>query len=145
MRIFTLLALLMTACAVSQAQFPYAAANSSGSRPGGTQVGGYRVASRLGTVSQPAAPVKPFSTVTPAPTISPYLGLFREEIDDAAPNYYTFVRPQQEQQAAVLAQQAQLLQLQRQVQQATTGRVATGVAGGARFGDTGRYYSGWRR
>lgn len=109
----------------------------------------YRTAARngTGTESRPRGAVKPFSSVQTSPTISPYLNLFREEDVNAAPNYHAFVRPQQDQYEANRQQQAELQQLQRQVQQATygqpTGRV--GVAGGARYGYTGRYYGGWRR
>lgn len=108
---------------------------------------GYRVAARNGAAppSMPGAKVKPFAGVGSTPTISPYLNLFREEPDNAAPNYYAFVRPQQEQFDANRQQQAQLQQLQRQVRQATHQTPATNIAGGARFGDTGRFYGGWRR
>ncbi len=114
--------------------------------PGGM---GYRVAARNGVAQQqqraPGQANKPFSGVAQGPTISPYLNLFRDESQNAAPNYYAFVRPQQEQYEAARAQQAQLQQLQRQVQQTSYRTPATNVAGGARFGDTGRFYNGWRR
>ena len=91
---------------------------------------------------------KPFTGLPDTPTVSPYLNLFREESADAAPNYFAFVRPQIQQQAALREQQQQLRTLERQVRQASIGAPAT--AGGrssqaARYGDTGRYYSGWRR
>lgn len=109
---------------------------------------GYRVAARTGGATPPAlagAKVKPFAGVGSTPTISPYLNLFRDETENATPNYHAFVRPQQLQMDANRQQQAQLQQLQRTVRQATYQSPATNVAGGARFGDTGRFYSGWRR
>lgn len=108
---------------------------------------GYRVAARNGA-TPPAVgnqKPKPFANVGSTPTISPYLNLFRDETENATPNYYAFVRPQQDQYDANRQQQSQLQQLQRQVRQATYQSPATNVAGGARFGDTGRFYSGWRR
>lgn len=116
---------------------------------------GYRTAAHYGGQSAGQARVqqagllgtKPFSASTNVtPTISPYLNLFRDESREAAPNYFTFVRPMQQQYETAHQQQMQLQRLQRQVQQATyTSPATAGVAGGARYGDTGRYYSGWRR
>lgn len=110
--------------------------------------GGYRTAARNGATppSIAGSKSKPFSNVGSTPTISPYLNLFRDETDNnAAPNYYAFVRPQQDQFDANRQQQAQMQQLQRQVRQATYTSPSTGMSGGARYGDTGRFYSGWRR
>jgi hypothetical protein len=43
---------------------------------------------------------KPFSNYSPAPTVSPYLNLFREDLDGQSDfNYQTLVRPQLQQQA----------------------------------------------
>ena len=118
----------------------------------GTAPAGYRLAARNG-VGAPGAGLsggvaKPFNYTTAGPTITPYLNLFRDEDQRAAPNYYTFVRPLQEQAAANRAQQMQFQQLQRQIQQTASpaGSVSRGsVAGGARYGDTSHYYQGWRR
>lgn len=41
---------------------------------------------------------KPFSSVSSSPTISPYLNLFRQNLDDNTDNYNTLVRPQLQQQ-----------------------------------------------
>lgn len=106
-----------------------------------------RVAAQAGLPSgQASMPrTKPFSGVTSTPTISPYLNLFREESGDAAPNYFAFVRPQQQQYEASRQQQEQLNQLQRQVRQASYSAPATGGSGAARYGDTSRFYRGWQR
>ena len=96
--------------------------------------------------------VKPFNTVVSDPTVSPYLNLYRQDGNQAAPNYYAFVRPQQQQLEQNRQQSAQLQVLERQLQQATYtspaggARVnAVGSTGAARYGDTGHYYGGWRR
>jgi len=105
-----------------------------------------RVAARNNAGSaSPARGGKPFAGMNTGPTVSPYLNMFRDDSESAIPNYYAFVRPQQEQYEAARMQQAQLQQLQRQVRQATYQAAPTSVGGGARYGDTGRYYSGWRR
>jgi hypothetical protein len=113
-----------------------------------TAPAGYRVAARSGVGAQSARPMgnsaKPFNMAQGGPTISPYLNLFREEDNRAAPNYYTFVRPLQDQADSVRMQQLQMQQLQRQVQQ-TSYSAPTGTAGGARYGDTRHYYGGWKR
>ncbi|QDT67244.1 hypothetical protein MalM25_01410 [Planctomycetes bacterium MalM25] len=107
----------------------------------------YRVAARNGVgAARGGQAAKPFLGANSGPTISPYLNLFRDETSDSSlPNYYTFVRPQQQQYEANQQQRQQLQQLQRQVQQATYTTPATNISGGARFGDTSRFYRGWRR
>lgn len=111
--------------------------------------GGYRVAARTGVGAPTARPTaqgyKPFSGVTSSPTVSPYLNLFRDESETGAPNYFTFVRPMQDQFEANRQQINQLQQLQRQVQQTAYPAPATGVSGGARYGYTGRYFGGVQR
>lgn len=156
MRLLLLAAIACTA-SIAQAQYPQTGVGYRQTAMGALgQIGvlnnspngmGSRVAARNGIAQQrQGAPAgKPFTGVGSGPTISPYLNLFRDESQNAAPNYYAFVRPQQEQYEAARAQQAQLQQLQRQVQQTSYRAPATKVAGGARYGDTGRYYSGWRR
>ncbi|MEQ8847015.1 hypothetical protein [Botrimarina sp.] len=103
----------------------------------------YRVAARSGAA--PVAQGKPFSAVSSSPTVSPYLNLFRSEDDRAAPNYYTFVQPQIQQNEMAQQQRMQLDRLQRQVQQASYNRPTVPSTGPARYGDTGRWYSGWQR
>lgn len=98
-----------------------------------------------------AAPVarpmgtKPFNNATNGTTISPYLNLFREERAESIPNYYAFVRPQQQQMEQNRQQQQQTQRLQRQVQQAmyqapATGSGTPGTGHATRFGNTGGYY-----
>jgi hypothetical protein len=56
-----------------------------------------RVASGLGT---PVRTSKPYANYSPSPTVSPYLNLFREDLDGQGDfNYQTLVRPQLQQQA----------------------------------------------
>ncbi|TWT88420.1 hypothetical protein Mal64_19010 [Pseudobythopirellula maris] len=98
--------------------------------------------------SRPAS--KPFSTISRPATVSPYLNLYLDEGEDAAPNYHVFVRPQQQQVEQAQSQQVLLQRLQRQVQQAAYSAPSGGAPQGsysraARFNDTGRYYSGLRR
>lgn len=92
--------------------------------------------------------VKPFNHAMPDPTISPYHNLYREDLYDTLPNFFTLVRPQQRQMEQSRAQQRQLQQLQRQVRRGfrpTPAPGATPATGSsARFGDTGQYYGGWR-
>ena len=147
-----LFAIALTAwAAAAEAQFtptpygPQMTAMGSLRQPPG-QVG-YRVAARNGVAAQSAAgqrPFKPYSNVTTTPTVSPYLNLFRDEAEGAIPNYHAFVQPQLQQQEIVRQQRRELDRLQRQVRQAGYNAPAK-VAGGARFGDTGRFYSGWSR
>jgi len=91
---------------------------------------------------------KPFHGTSTGPTVSPYLNLFREEqgATDPVPSYYTFVRPQLEQQASYQQQQREIELLQRQVQGgAATGRPITGGGTQARYFDTAQFYGGWKR
>jgi hypothetical protein len=64
--------------------------------------------SRIGLGLGSPSPTKPFSNYSPAPTVSPYMNLFREDLDGSSDfNYQTLVRP--------LVQQQQFnQQLQRQ-------------------------------
>lgn len=93
------------------------------------------------------------------PTVSPYLQLFRQhDTNPYLPNYYSFVRPMQQQQALNQMQQQQLYrqgqalgQLQSQVQQgqftgplvAPTGKGAGFMRPSSRnaFMNTSRFYS----
>ncbi len=92
---------------------------------------------------------KPFQTASTGPTISPYLNLFRDEREssEALPSYFSFVRPQMEQQAANQRQQRDIQQLQRQLQSGPQYRSATlpGAGTPARYMDTAQFYGGWRR
>jgi hypothetical protein len=89
---------------------------------------------------------KPFQGTSAAPTVSPYLNLFRDEraTTEVVPSYYTFVKPQLEQQASFQQQQREIQQLQRQMQ-GGTGAVIPGAGTQARYFDTAQFYGGWRR
>jgi hypothetical protein len=97
---------------------------------------------------------KPFEGVANGPTVTPYLNLFRDEdtTSEGAPDFYTFVQPQLEQQDAQRRQQIQLQQVQRQMRRTAPstggiqygGAVAAGVSSPARFMDTAQFYNGWQ-
>jgi hypothetical protein len=91
---------------------------------------------------------KPFQGTTTTPTVSPYLNLFRDERQntEAVPAYYSFVRPQMEQQASAATQQREIEQLRRQVQgQPLRTTVVPGNGIQARYMDTAQFYGGWQR
>lgn len=89
---------------------------------------------------------KPFQGVDRygTPTVSPYLQLFRQEIEEAAPNYHAFVRPQLERQQERQRQQRDALQA-RPVRRTSTASTPSAGLHSSRFRNTGRYYSGWQR
>ena len=106
----------------------------------------------------PALPMqrqlKPFNTVHRDPTVSPYLNLYRDEEDnEAAPNYFAFVRPQLDQLEANRTQQRAIQQLNGQLQSMSStvvspGYQSSGIPGTgtpARYMDTAQFYGGWRR
>jgi hypothetical protein len=110
--------------------------------------------------ARPSAPsiarqqTKAFQAMQTAPTVSPYLNLYRQENDaEGAPNYFAFVRPQVEQLEANREQQLEIQRLQRQVQTASPTAAAPQSRGGtmaetgtaARFMDTAQFYSAWQR
>jgi hypothetical protein len=109
----------------------------------------HRTAIQPSSTSQISYNGKPFQATQTGPTISPYLNLFRDETErsESVPSYYSYVRPQLEQQATSQQQQREILSLQRQIQ--TGGRLpATSVPGAgtqSRFMDTAQFYGGWRR
>lgn len=93
---------------------------------------------------RPRSAGKPFQGVSASPTVSPYLNLFREEISTELPNYYTFVRPMQEQLQTNRSQQQELTRLQRQVQSMPYGSPSSGMRSTGRLPDTGhgtRYFN----
>ncbi|HEY4235483.1 MAG TPA: hypothetical protein VGM76_18775 [Lacipirellulaceae bacterium] len=107
---------------------------------------------------QPAGQaIKPFQYATERPTLSPYLNLYRDDKgSQGVPNYYAFVQPQLEEQAAQQRQQIQSQRQQRRGQSAAspargTAAVPSQVAPpignntAAHFMDTAQFYSGWRR
>lgn len=108
--------------------------------------------------SAPAAPpvrslptVKPFQMDFQRPTVSPYLQLHREDLDDSLPNYFAFVLPQIQQQQLLRQQQTELQKIQLRLQQtghqappaaASSGGGAQPASYHARFLNTGGYFSG---
>lgn len=92
----------------------------------------------------PSTSAKPFRAVDPhaAPTVSPYLQLFRQEFEEAAPAYHAYVRPQLEQQRQ---RRQSLAQRPAPVRRPTTAAVPTAGVHSQRFGNTGSFYSGWQR
>ena len=61
---------------------------------------------------------KPFTTASSRPTVSPYLSLFRESLDDSVlPNYNTIVQPRLQQQAFNEGLKRQQHVLERRLQQ----------------------------
>ena len=104
---------------------------------------------RFSGTSQPRATQKPFAHVGFAPTISPYLQIDRDDVDEPTPNYFTFVRPRLRQYETNRRQQAELQRLGRQVQRVSRlestddARPATGHR--TYFLNTGQFYSGFSR
>ncbi len=98
---------------------------------------------------QTAAYMKPYSGVQPPqPSISPYLALDQLESSSGVPNYYTFVKPQLDQNTMNQAQQVQYRRMQKQMRRATTaGIMPTSLSGGmpttghsTQFMNPGGYY-----
>jgi hypothetical protein len=92
---------------------------------------------------------KPFQAVPSQPAISPYLNMYRRDVDaNNLPNYFAFVRPQMEQQEANRQQAAELQKLRGQLQSlsATSGPPnSANMAAHARYMDTGQYFGGVKR
>jgi hypothetical protein len=73
---------------------------------------------RLGLGVGGSSPVKPFSNYSPAPTVSPYMNLFREDLDGNSDfNYQTLVRPLLQQQQFNQQLQKQTLDNAQRLQQ----------------------------
>jgi hypothetical protein len=80
-----------------------------------------RTAARSGAPSSlglsSGASSKPFSTYSPAPTVSPYLNLFREDFDGNSDlNYNTLVRPMLQQQQFNEQMQRQSIEIAKRLQ-----------------------------
>ncbi|MCI0353163.1 MAG: hypothetical protein L0Z53_27405, partial [Acidobacteriales bacterium] len=72
----------------------------------------------LGPATATGPANKPFSSFSPSPTVSPYLNLFREDLDGNSDfNYQTLVRPQLQQQQFNQQQQRQNLDINARLQQ----------------------------
>ncbi len=69
---------------------------------------------------------KPFESLQRPPTLSPYHNLNRFESELGLPNYYTFVRPLQQQQNANRQQAVNLRKLQQKVRLATANGIVSG-------------------
>jgi hypothetical protein len=105
---------------------------------------------RIGLGLGSAAPAsKPFSGYSPPPTISPYLNLFREDLDGSSDfNYQTLVRPMLQQQQFNQQVERQAMEMARRMQsmaaqsdfnpQGSTTQFPTGHQ--ATFGYYGHYY-----
>ena len=93
-----------------------------------------------------SGPAKPFAGANPSgtPTVSPYLQLFREEFEEAAPNYHAFVRPELERQKERNRQRRDALQPRPAARPSTASTPNAGVHS-SRFGNTGSFYGGWQR
>ena len=95
---------------------------------------------------------KPFSSVSSRPTVSPYMTLFADTLNDSVlPNYTTFTRPQLNQQRFNDQVQRQNLELERRVQAISAQSAFVNPRGSetqaptghpAMFSNTGRYYPG---
>ena len=94
------------------------------------------------------------------PTVSPYVNLATPNNSVGLSNYFTYVRPQLEQQEQAIAQQRQSAQMQQQLNQVQdqvretqqqsasmmlTGRMGWSARGMPRFGTTMSYYPGFQR
>lgn len=93
----------------------------SGSRFSAIQNSGARAANPFGGIRSaygvPAPALKPFSTVQSQPTVSPYLNLFRNDLNgNNSLNYSTLVRPQLQQQQTNDQLERQNLQNARRLQ-----------------------------
>jgi hypothetical protein len=90
--------------------------NAQGYLPSGSSLGKRSYGpSNLGLSPGPAS--KPFSTYTPPPTTSPYLNLFREDLEGGSDfNYQTLVRPMLQQQAINEQLQRQTIETARRLQ-----------------------------
>jgi hypothetical protein len=108
-----------------------------------------RTAIQPNATSQISYNGKPFQSASSGPTVSPYLNLFRDETErsESVPTYYSFVRPQLEQQATSQHQQREIQSLQRQMQSGQRIRTSTAPGAGtqSRFMDTAQFYGGWQR
>ncbi len=117
-----------------------ASANSGGAS-------GPRLQSSLGGSTS-----KPFSSVSSSPTVSPYLNLFREDLNGSGDlNYQTLVRPQLQQMATNQSFQRQSNELAQRVQSISAQSAFQNPAGSETqyptghqtvFGYHGRYYPG---
>jgi hypothetical protein len=94
---------------------------------------------------------KPFQTIETDPAVSPYLNLYRTDLNpNTMPNYYALVRPQFEQLEANRKQAADVQRLRKQLQNtaqpvaapqpAPNGALSGGMSVAARYMDTAQFY-----
>ena len=94
---------------------------------------------------------KPFQTIESEPAVSPYLNLYRTDLNpNTMPNYVALVRPQFEQLQANRKQASDLQRLRAQLQNATqpvaapqqaaSGASTSGMSMSARYMDTAQFY-----
>ena len=154
-----LLAAASTASAQTSSAFRGMQPAVGPARPIQASTAAYSTASvQLARPSLAAAPMhavpqtKPFQTIHQRPTISPYLQLHREELEDTLPNYFAFVRPQIQQQELIRQQQLELQNIHQRLQRTATQAPVSGPSADpsatqpqsfhARFLNTGNYFSG---
>lgn len=111
-------------------------------------------ASRVPTLGAAGAS-KPFTSVSSSPTVSPYLNLFRDDLDGSSDfNYQTLVRPQFQQLATNQQFQRQNTELTQRVQSISAQSAYHNPAGSetqyptghqTAFGYYGNYYPGMAR
>jgi hypothetical protein len=107
---------------------------------------------RQTTTTAPPKPArgKPFQDVQSEPVISPYMNLYRNDINaPTLSNYLTMVRPQLEQQQISRQQTAEIQKLRGQLQNLSGGGSGTSNTGSmtahAHYMDTAQFYRGTRR
>lgn len=98
---------------------------------------------------------KPFSSISSSPTVSPYLNLFRTDLDSGGDlNYQTLVRPQFQQMATNQSFQRQNTEITQRVQAISAQSAFQNPAGSesqyptghsTAFGYYGRYYPGMQQ
>lgn len=111
--------------------------------------------SRVPTLGGGGPTSKPFSSVSSGPTVSPYLNLFRSDLDGSGDfNYQTLVRPQFQQLATNQQFQRQNTELSQRVQAISAQSAFQNPAGSEQqyptghataFGYYGRYYPGMQQ
>jgi hypothetical protein len=109
---------------------------------------------QIGLNSAPMRTSKPFSSYSPAPTVSPYLNLFRQDLSGNSDfNYQTLVKPMLQQQQFNQQSQRQAYEMARRVQsiaaqghynmQGSKDQYPTGHQ--TAFQYYGRYYPGFQQ
>jgi hypothetical protein len=105
---------------------------------------------RSATTTAPPKPLrgKPFQDVQSEPVISPYMNLYRNDVNaPTLSNYLTMVRPQIEQQQVSRQQTAEIQKLRGQLQNLSGGSAPNSgsMSAHAHYMDTAQFYRGVRR